>query len=156
MSLRDFFHGRGEIALKAGFVSTGLAKEILKRSFRIRILEESPNHIKCKIYRFARLIGFPVLFPNPTIDIAWESRAETSVINYRLTCYDYYVVVSLAFIFGISCSTLEHTPWQALRMGLFGAIFVLFFLGGLVFLDTKYLVHRIRKALLGLNCITTA
>lgn len=156
MSLRDFLHGRGEIVLKAGFVSTRLAKDMLKRSFRIRILEESPNHVKCKIYRFVRLIGFPVLFPNPTLDIAWASRAESSVINYCLTCYDYYVVISLAFIFGISCSTLEHTPWQALKMGLFGVVFVLLFFGGLVFLDTKYLVHRIRKALLGLDCITTA
>lgn len=151
MSVRDFLHGCGEIDLKGGFASTRLVTDTLKRTFRIRVLEESPSHVKCKIIRFARLYGFPVLFPNPTLDIAWASRAESRVINYCLTCYDYYVIASLAFVFGISCSTLEHTLWAALKMGLFGVAMVLLIFGGLVFIDTKYLVHRIRKTLLDLT-----
>ena len=150
MSVRNFLHGCGEIDLKGGFTSPRLVTETLKRSFRIRVLEESPSHVKCKIYRFVRLYGF-VLFPNPTLDIDWRRGAEGFIIEYCLTCYDYYVVAALTFIFGISCSGMENTLWQALRTGLFSTIFALVLYGGLVFLDTKYLLHRIRKALLGLT-----
>jgi len=149
--VRDFLHGCGEIDLKEAFASSRLVTEALKRSFRIRVIEESQSYVKCKIIRFARLYAFPVLFPNPTLDIAWRSGAESRVLTYCVTSYDYYVVALGALIFGISCSTFEHTLWESLKMELFGAAMVLFFFGGLVFVDTKYLVHRIRKALLGLT-----
>ena len=53
MSVRDFLHGSGEIELKNGFISSRLVTEALERSFRIRVLTESPNHLKRKIVRFA-------------------------------------------------------------------------------------------------------
>ena len=151
MSVRNFLHGYGEIELKGGFTSPRLVIETMKRMFRIRVLEESPGHIKCKIYRFARLYGFPIIFPNPTLEIDWGQSAEGYIIQYYLTCYDYYEVAALAFIFGIGCGTMEHALWASLRAGVFGAGMVLFLYGGLVFTDTKYLVRRIRKALLDLT-----
>lgn len=151
LSVRDFFHGCGEIDLKEALASTRLVTEALRRSFRIRVVQESPSHVNCKIIRFARLYGFPVLFSNPTLDIVWESRVESRVIIYCLTCYDYYIVAFGAVIFGILSSTMEHSLWASLKMGLSGAAMVLFFFGGLVFLDTKYLARRIRKALLHLT-----
>lgn len=151
MTVRNFFHGCGEIDLKGGFTSPRLVTETLKRSFRIQVLEESPSQVKCKIYRFVRLYGFPILFPNPTLEIDWRRGAEGFIIEYCLTCYDYYLVGALAFIFGILCSTLEHTLLGALRMGLLGVVFPLVLYGGLVLLDTKYLLHRIRKVLLELT-----
>jgi hypothetical protein len=151
LSVRNFLHGYGEINLKGGFTSPRLVIDTMKRSFRIRVLEESPGHIKCKIYRFVRLYGFPVFFPNPTIDIDWRKSSEGYIIEYCLTCYDYYLVATLAFIFGIGCSNMEHALWASLRAGVFGAGAVLLLYGGLVFADTKYLVRRIRKALLELT-----
>jgi hypothetical protein len=151
LSVRNFLHGYGEIDLKGGFTSPRLVIEAMKRSFRIRVLEESPGHIKCKIYRFVRLSGFPVIFPNPTIEIDWRQSPEGCLIEYCLTCYDYYLVAALAFIFGVGCSNMEHALWASLRAGVLGAGAVLFLSGGLVFADTKYLVRRIRKALLELT-----
>lgn len=148
MSVRDFFHGYGEIDTKGSLVSTRLVTDTLKRNFRIHILEESPRHIKCKINRGIKLTASPVRFPNSTLDIAWGSHAEDCAITYRLTCYDYYVVAAGAFIFSISCTTWAYLPGDSLKIGLLAFTSVMLLFGGLVFLDTKYLAYRIRKALL--------
>ena len=153
MPVRDFFKGYGEIDLGEAFVSARFVLQALESSFRIRILEESPSHVKCKIIRFGRLYAFPVLFPNPALDIAWRSGPERPVVTYRITCYDYYVTASSAFIFGIASSTSEHTFMASLKMGFFGLSMVLIVFGGLVLIDTKCLVHRIRKALVKNRCI---
>ncbi len=128
-----------------------LVKDTLKRNFRIHILEESPRNIKCKINRGIRITASPVRFPNSTLDIAMGSQTENSVITYRLTCYDYYVVVVGTLLLGISCTTQEHSLGEALKIGLLVFAPTLFLFGGLVFLDTKYLMYRIRKTLLKLT-----
>lgn len=151
MSVRDFFHGYGEVDTKGKLVSTMLVTETLKRDFRIQILEESQRHIKCKINRGIKITASPVRFPDSTLDIAMGSQTESSVITCRLTCYDYYVVAIGALLLGISCTTQERSLGEAFKIGLLVFAPTMLLFGGLVFLDTKYLMYRIRKALLRLT-----
>lgn len=149
--MRDFFHGYGEVDTKGKLVSTMLVTETLKRDFRIQILEESQRHIKCKINRGIKITASPVRFPDSTLDIAMGSQTESSVITCRLTCYDYYVVAIGALLLGISCTTQERSLGEAFKIGLLVFAPTMLLFGGLVFLDTKYLMYRIRKALLRLT-----
>lgn len=140
MSVRNFFHGYGEIDTKGKLISTMLVTDTLKRDFRIQILEESQRHIKCKINRGIKITASPVRFPNSTLDIAMGSQTESSVITYRLTCYDYYVVAIGALLLGISCTTQERSLGEAFKIGLLFFAPTMLLFGGLVFLDTKYLM----------------
>ncbi len=150
MSVRNFLHGYDEIDTKGKFISTKLIIDILKREFRIHILEESPMHIKCKINRGISGTASPVRFPNSTLDIAWGKPARDGVITYRLTCYDYYVVAAGAIIFAILCTNYGHSLAGSIKIGLLVFVAVMLLFGGLVFLDTKYLMYRIRKTLLSM------
>lgn len=149
MFLRDFFHGSGRIVLKEKFVSLRLVREALERKFTIRILEETPSRLRCKVVRFTRLYGAPVPFPNPSLEVTFKNDRAESLINYNVTIYDYYTLIIVALLSGI----LSARHWRneglmnAIREGsLFAAVALLFF-GTFVFIDTRFLVCRIRKAL---------
>ena len=150
MFLRDFFHGSGQIVLHDKFLSLRLVKETLEKKFRIRVLEESSSHLKCKIVRFTRLYGVPVFFPNPTLELTFKNENQESTIHYNFTCYDYYLLAIMATMFGSSFMVISSEPSVigAIKEFLFGFMIVLFFYGSLIFLDTKYLLFRIHKALL--------
>lgn len=149
MSVRDFFHGSGSIAFKDKFVSLRLIREALDRRFTIRVLEETPNGLRCKVTRFTRLYAAPVPFPNPSLEVTFHNDQDGSTINYTVTTYDYYV-------FGIGfllATLLQWSRWPADRILLFikeaGFFFstILIFFVALIILDAKFLVYRIRKAL---------
>ena len=137
MSFRDFFHGSGKITFKNQFLSLRLIKEKLEKKFTIRILEESSSGFKCKVVRLWRLYGFPVFFPNPTLEISFKNENQESTIYYIVTCYDYYIVAISALLLLIlfpKGATLIEAIKERLPLSL---IWLLFY-GTLVFIDTKY------------------
>ncbi len=142
MSLRDFFHGNGTIVLRDKFLSLRIIKELLEKQFRIRVLEESSSHLRCKIVRFARLYAFPMPFPNPTLELTFKNEPQQSIIEYRFTCYDYYLLLIIPILFGISSQS-----WKATKETLIAFLLLFLFFGGLILLDTKYIVFRIRKTI---------
>ncbi len=149
MFLRNFFHVSGRIVLEDKFLSLRLVRETLERKFKIHILEESSRGLRCKIVRFSRLYGVPVPFPNPTLEVTFKNEKQESTIHYNFTCYDYYLVAIAAPLFGILSPTIspEQAFIDAIKKGLLVFMIVLLFYGTLIFLDTKYFVSRIRKAL---------
>ena len=149
MSLRDLLHGSGTLVVEDKFLSLRIVREALERKFKIVALEETSKYIKCKIVRFARLYGFPVPFPNPTLEVTFRNENSESSIKYFFTCYDYYLLALLPLPVAL---VQIAWPRQAFFDNVIDAIFILlisiFFFGFLMFLDTKYFMSRIRKALL--------
>lgn len=152
MSLRDFLHGSGTLVVEDKFLSLRLIKEALERKFRIVILEETSKHLKCKIVRFARVFGFPVPFPNPTLEVTFRNEDYGSTIQYDFTCYDYCL---LAIAAPLLAALPQIMGWKQgfidnVKEALLLFLMAIFFFGFLIFLDTKYFVSRIRKALLSM------
>jgi hypothetical protein len=150
MSIRDFFHGSGIITEMDQFVSLRLIKESLEKKFTVRILEETPHRIRCKVVRFARLYAAPMPFPNPSVEISFHNNKDETVINYVITDYDYYLLLILVLTAGISSAGLGLSKGLigALRQGCLFSIFALLFFGSLVLIDARVFAHRIRMALL--------
>lgn len=153
MSIRDFFHGSGRIVFKEQFVSLRLITEALERKFSIRIIEDSSNGFRCKVIRYARLYAAPMPFSNPALEVSFQNDKHEAVINYRITSYDYYLVIILALISGILSARIGITDGMigAVRQGFLFSIFALLFFGILVLIDARFFAHRIRKALLNLK-----
>lgn len=150
MSIRDFFHGGGIIVAENQFISLRLVKECLEKKFTIQVLEETPHRLRCKIIRFVRLYAAPIPYPNPSLEVSIQNERDEAVINYRITDYDYYILIILVLIAGISSLGLGIAKGM---IGAFGqaftfSIFVLIFFGSLIFLDARVFAFRIKKALL--------
>lgn len=129
----NFITGSGSLVVEDKFISMRLVKEALTKKYRLRILEESADHIKCKIIRYARLYGAPILFPTPTLTLDIKRESEKTMLNYDFRWPEYYLVALGAVLAGIM--SRDKT--------LFLVAFAFF--GSLVFLDTKWVSSRIRK-----------
>lgn len=129
----NFFTGRGSLIYADNFVSIRLLKEALVKKYRLTILEESASHIKCKIIRYARLYGAPILFPNPTLTLIIKKESGKNILYYDFQWPEYYLVAVLSVLAGITSRNII----------LFLLVFIFF--GGFVFLDTKWVSSRIRK-----------
>lgn len=129
----NFITGSGSLIFGDRFVSIRLIKEALLKKYRLAILEESATHFKCKVIRYARLYGAPIIFPNPTLTLDIKRESQTNILHYDFHWPEYYLVAFLAVLTGI---TLKDVV-------LF--LFVLVFFGGLVFLDSKWVSSRIRQ-----------
>ena len=134
----NFITGSGSLIYDDNFVSIRLLKEALLKKYRLAILEESATHIKCKIIRYARLYGAPILFPNPTLTLIIKRETEKTIVHYDFQWQEYYLVAFVAVLAGITSRNIT----------LF--ILVLVFFGSLVFLDTKWVSSRIRKIILNI------
>ena len=66
---KKFFSGNGKINTKGSFLSPRLIRESLEKKFRIIPIYESPQIMKYKIVRFARLYGAPVINPSSQLTI---------------------------------------------------------------------------------------
>jgi len=77
MSAKQFFTGSGAINTDDRFISLRMIKEAREEDFRIQVIEESPNHLKCKIIRYARIYGAPVCFLHPTISFSFNNKDNT-------------------------------------------------------------------------------
>jgi hypothetical protein len=96
-------------------------------------LEESAAHFKCKIIRYARLYGAPIIFPNPTLTLEIKRESEKNILHYDFQWPEYYLVAFIAALAGI------------ISRNVLLSLVVFAFFGSLVFLDTKWVSSRIRK-----------
>lgn len=143
MSAPDFITGNGEITLKDKFISARLVEEALGKTFRLKVMEESPNSIKCKLVRFARIYGAPIIWPSARLAITIDN--QTDVIRYKFYWPDYFLLTTLiaaVFIF---------RGGHPLKEDFLFLLFALPLWAGIIFLDTKYVSSRVRKTLLKLS-----
>jgi len=150
VSLETFLKRSGTITLRDRSVSVRLMEETLRKKYRIRVLEETPRGLRCKIIRYARLFGAPWIGPHPTVSITVERDNDDTTVCYEFWWPEYYVVLAGAVLFGMGASSLKAdiSLFQRAVEGLvaFGLGFAFF--GLLVFLDSTYLSWRVRKALM--------
>jgi len=153
MSIRDFFHGGGRITFENQFVSLRLIKEALGKKYTIQILDESTNGLSCKVTRYVRLYAAPMPFPNPSVEVWFKNEGNETVIDYRITDYDYYLVliVFLLAMIGSVGLGLKDGLIEALRVGLLFSLLSLIFFGSLVLIDARVFACRIKSALLKLD-----
>lgn len=82
LTIKEIFHGGGKLTAKGQIVSIGLIEEGLKKKFTIRILEETPHRLRCKVYRYFRLYGGPIIFPNHSLEVSLQIEPNQVIINY--------------------------------------------------------------------------
>lgn len=113
------------------------------------MLEETALEQKYKIVRFARLYGGPFVYPSATVNFS-INRTDNTVIC-KFVWPEWYLLLFSFFGFGVS---LYHSLddgldlKSALISGVEFAFFSCLFISLAVFLDTKYVARKIRKALL--------
>jgi hypothetical protein len=150
VSLETFFKRSGVIILPDRFISVKLIEDTVRKNYRIRILEETPRGLRCKIIRYARLFGAPWIGPHPTVSITVERDNDDTTVCYEFWWPEYYVVLAGAALFGMAASSLKAdiSFFQRAAEGLlaFGLGFAFF--GLMIFLDSSYLSWRVRKALM--------
>jgi hypothetical protein len=143
MSVPDFITGNGEIALKGKFVSVRLLENALGKAFRLKVTEESPHFIKCKLVRFARIYGAPIIWPSARLAITIDN--QTDVIRYKFYWPDYFLLTTLvAAVLIFNGGYLPKDDFLFLLLGVP-------LWAGIIFLDTKYVSSRVRKTLLKLS-----
>lgn len=143
MSALDFITGNGEITLKDKLVSVRLVEDALGKAFRLKVTEESSNFIKCKLVRFARIYGAPIIWPSARLTITIDN--QTDVISYKFYWPDYFILTTLiaaVFIFRGGYPLKEDFLFLLLALPLWA---------GIIFIDTKYVSSRVRKTLLKLS-----
>jgi hypothetical protein len=128
---------KGEIYLKDKFLSPRLVKEILENKFTIRVIDERSNYIKLRIIRFARLYGFPFIWPQATIEI-WINN-ESNKLIYEFFWPEYLALIMPFAIF------LFLGKWS-IDFRIFYFFLLLLCLGLPIYLDTRWVVKRIRKS----------
>lgn len=143
MSAPDFITGNGEVTLKDKFVSVRLVEEALGKAFRLKVTEESSNFIKCKLVRFARIYGAPVIWPSATLSISIDN--QTDKIRYRFYWPDYFLLIMLL------APLLAFRGGRLMEEDLPILLIAVPIWAGIIFLDTKYVSSRVRKTLLKLN-----
>lgn len=143
MQVPDFITGNGGVTLKDKFLSVRLVEDALGKAFRLKVTEETPNFIKCKLVRFARIYGAPVIWPSATLSISIDN--QTDMIRYRFYWPDYFLLINLVV------PILAFRGGYLLREDLTILLIAATFWAGLIFLDTKYVSNRVRKTLLRLS-----
>ena len=143
MSVTDFIKGSGEVTIKDKFVSVRLVEDALGKAFRLKVIEESPNFIKCKLVRFARIYGAPIIWPSATLAITIEN--QTDIIRYKFYWPDYFLLLMMV------AAVIISRGGYMLKEDFLFLLLAVPFLAGLIFLDTKYVSSRVRKSLLKLS-----
>jgi hypothetical protein len=89
-------------------------------------------------------------FPNPSLEVSFQNERNEAVINYRITDHDYYLLIILVLMAGISSFGLGMAEGmaEAVRQAFIFSIFVFLFFGSLILIDARVFAHRIRKVLL--------
>jgi len=127
---------KGEVFLKDKFLSTRLIRETLEKKFTVRVLDEGPNYIKFRIIRFGRLYGFPFIWPQASIEVWFKN--ETDKLIYKFFWPEYLALI-IPFI-------LFLVVEESLRGIILFWVFALIFFGFIMFLDTRWVSRRVRKA----------
>lgn len=142
MSLKQFVDGSGELRFKDAFLSPRVLKKALAKRFRLVVVEETPHGLRCKIVRYGRLHGAPVLWSHPTLHLRIRRDGFHSTLSWSFRWPDYYMlflipVLVLAHEAASRTADFAFVPAAALW-------FVAFFLA-LIFLDTQWVARRVRR-----------
>jgi len=143
MPVPDFITGNGEISLKDKFVSVRLVENALGKAFRLKVTEESPNFIKCKLVRFARIYGAPVIWPSATLSISIDNQND--MIKYKFYWPDYFMLITMVV------AVLIFYNAHLFKEDFLTFLFAIPLWAGIIFLDTKYVSSKVRKTLLKLS-----
>jgi len=127
---------KGEIYLRDKFISPRLIKEVLRKTFNVGVIDEGPNYIKFRIIRLARLYGFPFIWPQASIEI-WIKNENDKLI-YKFFWPEYLALI-IPFILLIVVE-------ERLKDFILFFVFAFIFFGFLMFLDTRWVSRRVRKA----------
>ncbi len=141
MSFRQLINGSGELHFEGVSLSPRIMKEALDKRFKLVTIEESPHHVQYKIIRLFRLYGGPALLPQARIDITMPKDNSHSSLYWYFVWPEYYVfLVSYIILFAVVVVDrgIEGIPFF---------IFAFIFFSLIVFLDTKWVSGRVRKAL---------
>jgi len=136
MNLLNFLKENGEINLRGKFLSSRLVKDALGKKFNVRVVEEAPDYIKCRITRFVRHYGAPFIWPQASIEI-WIDNKNDKLI-YRFFWPEYLALVIPFFFFFI----IEKSVQEVIVF----FVFALIFFGFVLFLDTRWVSRKVRKA----------
>ena len=127
---------KGEVNLGNKFLSPRIVKDALGKLFNVTVIDERSNYIKLRIIRFARLYGFPFIWPQASIEI-WINNENNKLI-YEFFWPEYLtLIIPFVFFFFIE---------ERMREFILFILFALIFFGFLIFLDTRWVVRRVRKA----------
>ena len=118
------------------FLSPRLVKDILEKKFNVSVIHEGPNHIKLRIIRLARLYGFPFIWPQASIEV-WIKNEDDKLI-YKFFWPEYLALI-IAFVLLIVVE-------RQIRDFVSFFVLALIFFGFLMFLDTRWVSKRVRKA----------
>ena len=127
---------KDEVKLGEKFVSPRIVKEALGKFFRITTIDERSNYIKLRIIRFARLYGFPFIWPQASIEILIKNENNKLIYEFFWPEYLTLIIPFILFLF------IE----ERMEKFILFILFALIFFGFLIFLDTRWVVRRVIKA----------
>lgn len=149
MKYRNLIAENSVIDLGEYYISINNLKATITKSFKTTIIKESNNSFSCKIFRFARLYGSPVLFPNPIYTVELIQKDGKTKIISELLVYDYFIVYAGTLVLlylslkgPLSYGSNENI-WQELSIPLMFFIFS----NIAVLLDSKYFHHLLKREL---------
>jgi len=139
-SLHNFLTGNGEVYLLNKFLSARLLKEALDKKFNVLIVEETPAYIKFRIIRWIRLYGAPFIWPQASIRIWIDNKNDKLIFKFFWPEY-LALIIPYSFFFILEQRIREVFP---------ALVCALIFFTFLMFLDTKWVSRRVRKAFEGI------
>jgi hypothetical protein len=131
------FTEKGEVNLGDKFLSPRIVKDTLGKSFNVSVVDERSNYIKLRIVRLARLYGFPVIWPQASIAIWIKNENDKLIYEFFWPEYLILIIPFILFLF------IE----ERMKEFMLFILFALIFFGFLIFLDTRWVVRRVRKAI---------
>jgi len=125
-----------DVYLEGRFLSPRTVKDALGKYFNVSVIDERSNYVKLRIIRLARLYGFPFIWPQATVEV-WINNENDKLI-YEFFWPEYLALI-IPFILFI---VLPQRP----RDFILFYVFALIFFGLLMFLDTRWVSKRVRRA----------
>ena len=152
MTLAKFLGGSGHIT-HSKVIFLRQTKEALEKHYKVIVVDESPHHLVCKLVRYVRLYGAPIIFfPQATLHLSLDRENDISTLHYSFKWPEYYLVLLSATLFGLFSARLasDSSVIERFYHSATSFLLVFVFFGFLVFLDTTYVSYRIRRILVGL------
>ncbi len=144
MSLQQFIAGSGELQFDNVFLSPRIVREALEKRFRLVVIEETPDQLRGKLVRYTRIYAAPVIWPNITIRILIRREGLRCRLSWRFHWPDYYMLL-LVPVLALSAAAKPSPIVEASLVLTTALCFTVFFLL-LIFLDTKWVSWRVRRA----------
>ena len=133
------FYEKGAIDFGDKYLSPRITTELLNNYLNISVVDQKSFYLKIGIIRFARLYGFPFIGPHPKVEIWIDNTCKKLRYKFYWPEYYYLILMAIMVVFtGIKTGALTE-------MLIFVPIALCFF-GTLIFLDTRWVVSKFRKA----------